>query len=104
MITIVLNAKIGEVENKIPDASGLINKTDYNTEISDIEAKYFTTDYNKVTSEILETKIKQKGFVDKSSISNLVKGSDLNTKFATLATKAELIAQNGNIEKMQAFN
>ena len=33
-------------------------------------------------------KIKQKEFVNKSNISNLVKNSDLNTKLATLATKA----------------
>ena len=28
--TAVLNTKIGKVENKLPDTSGLVNKTDYN--------------------------------------------------------------------------
>ena len=49
-------------------------KTDYVAKISDIETKYFTTsDYNKFMSEILNTKIKEKGLVNKSDISSLVK-------------------------------
>ena len=39
MTTAVLNAKIGEVENKIPDVSGLVRKTDYNAKIKHIETK-----------------------------------------------------------------
>ena len=41
--TSVLNTKIGEVENKIPDVSGLVKKTDY--KILDIEKKYFTSEF-----------------------------------------------------------
>ena len=49
-------------------------KTDYDTKIKYIERKYFTTaDYKKITSSILDAKIKQKGSVNKSNISNLVK-------------------------------
>ena len=43
MTTTVLSTKIGEVENKIPEVSCLVKKGNYNNEISDIEAKYFTT-------------------------------------------------------------
>ena len=39
---------------------------------------------------MLEAKIKEKGLVDKPSISNFVKNSDLNTKFATLATRSKI--------------
>ena len=50
---------------------GLVNKTDYNAKISDMEGKYFTTsDYNKPTGEILDVKVKQK---------NLATNSDRNT-------------------------
>ena len=50
-----LNTKTGDVENKIPDVSGLVKKTDYNAQISDIETKYFTAfDYNKFTGEMLK--------------------------------------------------
>ena len=54
------NTKIEDVENKIPDASGLLNKkTVYNDKISDIEGKYFANcDNNKFTGETLDTKLK----------------------------------------------
>ena len=54
LVTTVVNTKIGEVENKISNASGLVKKTDYDAKISEIKGKYFTTsDYNKFTSDIL---------------------------------------------------
>ena len=60
----VFNTKFLEFENKIPDTSGLVKKTDYDAKISDIEVKYFTiSDYNKFTSKILETKSKLKRIV-----------------------------------------
>ena len=78
MATTVLNSKIGEIENKKPDVSGLVKKTDYKAIISDIETTYFTSsDYNKFTREILETKIQEKGLTEKSIISYLVKSSSL---------------------------
>ena len=112
MTTTAFNTKIGEVEDNIPvsglvtatvlntieevqkgilNVCGLDKITDYNTTTSDIEANYFTTSgYNKFSSEILETKQKEKRLIDKSSNSNLVAISDSNTKLATLATKARL--------------
>ena len=60
----VFNTKFLEFENKIPDTSGLVKKTDYDAKISDIQVKYFTiSDYNKFTSKILETKSKLKRIV-----------------------------------------
>ena len=41
-------------------------------------------------SGIADAKIKQNVLVDKYNISNLAKNSDLNTKLATLATKANI--------------
>ena len=46
------------------------------------------TDYNKLTSQTLDPKIKQKVLVDKSAIAGLINNADLNKKVATLATKA----------------
>ena len=90
----VLNIKTGEVQIKMQDTSCLINKTDFIAKILNIEKKYFTTsDYNRFTKEILNVKIEEKGLLDKSNISNLAENSDLNTKLATLATKAELEAE-----------
>ena len=45
---LVTTAAINIVENKIPDVSNLVKKTDYDAKISHIVAKCFTTsDYNK---------------------------------------------------------
>ena len=67
--TIALTA----VENKISGVNNLIKKTDYDAKILDIESKYFATaDYQKVTSETLEAKIKQKRLVDKPAIAGFI--------------------------------
>ena len=82
MTTTVLNTKITEVENKNPNIIDLARKTYYNAKILEIKRKYLTTsDYNKITSNILDAKIKQKELVSKSDTSNLVKDSDLKTNY-----------------------
>ena len=59
LTTGVLNTKIGEVDNKIPDVSKLIKKADYDAKIKDTERKHFTTaDYNKFTSSTRAAEIK----------------------------------------------
>ena len=66
--------------------------------------KYITaSDYNKFKSDILDAKINQKELVNNSGISNLAQNSDLNTKLATLATKAELKAEQYKIVKLQKY-
>ena len=96
---------LNTVENKIPIVSDLIKKTEYDATISDIKTKYFTTsDYNKFTSKILNTKIKEKGLVNKSTLSFLVKNSGLNAKLTTLATRAELKVEQGKTLKFQVFD
>ena len=90
MTTTVLSTKIGEVENKIPEVSCLVKKANYDNEISDIEAKYFTTSNDrKFRSEILETKIKETRLVDKPSISNLLKKLYLNKKICNISNKKQ---------------
>ena len=47
-----------------------------------IEKKYFTTsDYNKFRSKRNDAKIKEMGLFNKFDFSNLLKNSDLSTKF-----------------------
>ena len=70
----IFNTEIEKVENKIPDVSGLVKKTDCDAKTLDIEKIYFTTsDYNKFVKEKLDLKLKEKKLVDQSDISNLVK-------------------------------
>ena len=86
------------------NVSNVVKKTNYNAKISGIEAKYFTTSgYNKFTKETLNAKIKEKGIVHKSNISNLVENSDSNTKLAT-STKTVLNAEQDKIVKLQEFD
>ena len=55
-------AALTTVEDKIPNVSDLIKKEDYNAKIAEMENKNFTTsDYNKFTSNTLDTQITQKG-------------------------------------------
>ena len=69
-MTTIIILKIGEVERKIPNVSGLVKKIDYHTKILDIGTKYFTnTDYNKILKNVLDTMIKEMELVDKSDIS-----------------------------------
>ena len=65
------------VEKKIHSVSDLVQKIDYDIKILDAGFEVLTTsDYNKFSVEILDKKIKEKGLVDKSIISELIDNSD----------------------------
>ena len=103
--TTVLNTKVKEVNKKVSDLSSLVKKTDYDAKMSDIEKRYFTTsDYSKFRSDIVDAKIKQKELANKSDIANLVKMFYVNTKLTALATKAELKAEQDKIIKFKEFD
>ena len=60
------NSALNAVENKIPDTSSLVKKTDYNTKISETEKKvtdhdhdqYITTsEFNNLTMEIFAARL-----------------------------------------------
>ena len=55
------------------------------------------------TNEILVAKMKEKRLVDRSSISNLVKTFDLNTKPTTLVTNADLMTEPERKVRFQVF-
>ena len=71
----------------MPSVSNLVKKTDYNTNVSDIEKKitdhnhdkYFTTpEFNKFTAEIFGLRLKQANLARKSDIANFVKKTDFD--------------------------
>lgn len=79
-------------------------KTDSDAKISKIEAKYSTTsDYNKFTGEIVNTKIKEKGLVGKCNIYGFKNYPDLDKKIEKRAEKAELKKDQDWTVKVQAF-
>ena len=73
----VLNTKISEVENKIPDTSNLVTTTVLNTKINEVENKipddfkYITTqEFNKLTAENFAARLKQADLVNKTDFDN----------------------------------
>ena len=75
--TTVLNTKISEVENKIPNTSNLVATTVLNTKISEVENKipnhdkYITTpEFKKLTAENFAARLKQGDLVNKTDFDN----------------------------------
>ena len=73
MATTVLNTKISEVENKIPNTSNLVTTTFLNTKISEAEnktfdnSKYITSqEFNKLRTENFVARLKQADLVEKT--------------------------------------
>ena len=80
---LILLTALTAAENKIPNVSNLVNKSDYNTEISEIENKitsdhdhdkYITTqEFNILTSESCTANLKQTNLAGKNDIVNFRK-------------------------------
>ena len=94
------NASLTGVEEKMPNVSSLVKKTDYNTKIMEIEKnhashnhnKYITTpEFNKLTSEISATRLKQ---------AHLVTKTDFDDNLKRLNQKKNQIKQNIYLLKM----
>ena len=75
------NTKFIELENKIPDISGLVKKTNYNTKIAELENEFadISNLVPKTALTTLENKI--------PSVSYLVKKTDYNTKISDTENK-----------------
>ena len=87
------------VQNKIPTVSSLVNKTDYNTKITEIENKlnnhnhdkYITTpEFNTLAADVFNARLKQANLVKKKTdFDNTV--SSLDSKIAENKTKNKCI-------------
>ena len=75
------NTQISEIEDKIPDTSGLVKKTDYNTKITEIEVK--NPDISGLATKTALITVENKI----PSISGLVKKTDYNTKITDIKNK-----------------
>ena len=77
---------------------------DFDSKISDIESKYFTTfDYDKFMNEIIDNKIKGKELDKRSDFSGFIENTILDKKIATLAPKVELKAEQDKKVKLHGF-
>ena len=66
--------QINQNQKRIPDTSGLVKKTDYDTKITEIERKIL--DVSSLATKAALTAVENKIL----SVSNLVKKTDYNTK------------------------
>ena len=75
------------VENKTPDVSSLVKKTDYDAKILDIDKKVTDHDHDKyiTTSEV--NKLAAENFAARLAQANLVTKTDFDAKLRSLNNK-----------------
>ena len=97
------------VENKIPDVTSLVKKTDYDTKISDIEKKvtdhghdkYITTpEFNTLAASVFNARLAQASLVTKTNFDT--KLQELNKKINPNKTKHLLVGTD--LKKLNTFD
>ena len=78
------NPALTAVENKIPDVSNLVKKTDYIQKISDTEKKVTDHDYDKSITTSEFNNLTAKSFAARLAQVNLVTKTDFDTKLINL--------------------
>ena len=86
-----------ELENKIPDTSSFVKKTDYNTKITELENKI--PDVNNLATKTALTTVENKI----PNVSNLVNKTSYNTKVTEIENKLNNHNHDKNIDT-QEFN
>ena len=104
------NSALTAVENKIPDVSSLVKKTDYNTKISEIENKvndhnhdkYITTpEFNTMAADVFKARL--------AAQTNLIKKTDFDFKLKGISDRVtknktkHLLVEN-ELKKLQKFD
>ena len=96
------------VENKIPDTSGLVKKTDYNTKITEIEGKIpdISNLVTKTELTTVENKISDiSGLATKTALANLVNTvPDISTLIKKSDYNTKIIKLEKNMKKVQTFD
>ena len=92
------NSALTAVENKIPNVSSLVEKTDYDTKISEIEKKvsdhnqdkYITTpEFNNLAAGVFDARLAQVDLVAKADFD--IKLQDISKRFSSKKTKHLLV-------------
>ena len=87
-----------ELENKIPDTSGFVKKTDYNTKITEIKGKI--PDVCNLATKIKLTTAENK-ILD---VNGLVKKTDYNTKVTEIENKLNNHNHDNLVAKSNFYN
>ena len=74
------NSALTAVENKIPNVSNLVTKTNYNTKISEIEKKFRDNNHDKYITIPELNKLITENFKARLARANLITKTDLDTE------------------------
>ena len=104
-------ATLTAIENKMPNVSSLVKRTDYNTKISETEKKttdhdhdkYITTpEFNKLTAGSFAARLAYANLANKSDITNFVKQIDFDEKLKNVTSyKNELNELSKKLKQYQ---
>ena len=106
----VTNSASTAIENKIPDVSSLVKKTDYNTKISEIENKvnnhnhdkYITTsEFNTMAADVFKARL--------AAQTNLIRKPDFDSKLKGISdrvtrNKTKYLLAVNELKKLQKFD
>ena len=81
------NAVLTVVENKIPDISSLVKKADYNTKISEIENKFNDNSHDKYITTPEFNTLEARVFNARLAQANLVTKTDFDTRLRSLSKR-----------------
>ena len=85
--TLILTTALTTVENKTPDVSNLVKKTDYNTKVSEIERKIVDRSHDKYITTLEFNKLTAENFAARLPQANLLTKTDFDDKLINLNEK-----------------
>ena len=106
---VLWNASLTAVENKVPNISSLVKKTDYNTKITEIENRLIdhnrgknitTPEFNRLTAENFAARLKQANLVTKTDFDDKLKS--LNQK--SNPDKTEHLLVENELRKLKTLD
>ena len=104
------NSAFTEVQNKIPDGSSLVKKTDYSTNISEIENKandhnhdkYITSpEFNTLAADVFKARL--------AAQTDLIRNRDFDSKLNSISDRVtknqtKLLLVENKLKKLQKFD
>ena len=100
-LTRLISTALTVIENKIPNVSNLVKKTDNNTNFSEIENKIITghdhdkcittQEFNKLSSANVTGRLKQANLASKNDIANFIKKTDFDKKLKDVTSNKNVI-------------
>ena len=87
IIGLATTSALTTVQNKIPDVSSLVKKTDYNTKITEIEKKVTDHNHDKCITTPESNKFAREVFNERLKQANLVTKKNFDEKLRSLSQK-----------------